>query len=281
MPDMGDYHIWSNIPEFAFRVVRGGSVIHGERIIAGKPDTQTPIFSDEMELVVFQPYWNVPESIKWKELQPQLSRSGGALAKAGLKAQRNGKDVDPDSVEWADADMTQYHIFQPPGPSNALGQVKFLFPNKHDVYMHDTPTKALFNSSTRSFSHGCMRVRDPLKFAELLLSNDKGWDGGKVRQLASSGPENNEVKLSKKIPVHITYFTVMAETDGKLRVYSDIYGHESRINLGIEGKAHLIPQPKEEKVSDWRKEAKERSQRVAVKRQQQEPFNLFKSIFNF
>jgi L,D-transpeptidase YcbB len=195
-------------------------------------------------------------------------------------SQKNGKDVDPESVEWADADMTQYHIFQPPGPANALGQVKFLFPNKHDVYMHDTPSKSLFNSSTRSFSHGCMRVRDPLKFAEIILSNDKGWDSAKVRQLANSGPENNEVKLGKKIPVHVTYFTLMAESDGKLRAYSDLYGHESRINLGIEGKAHLIPQPKEEKVSDWRKEAKERQQRVSVKRQQ-EPFNLFKSIFNF
>jgi L,D-transpeptidase YcbB len=91
MPEMGDYHIWSNIPEFAFRIVRGGNVVHSERIIAGKPDTQTPIFSDEMELVVFQPYWNVPESIKWKELQPQLSRSGNALAKAGLTEKRQGR----------------------------------------------------------------------------------------------------------------------------------------------------------------------------------------------
>jgi murein L,D-transpeptidase YcbB/YkuD len=247
MPAMGDSYIHNNIPEFTTRMVRGGKLVHQERIVTGKTDTQTPVFSAEMQTVVFQPFWNVPESIKWKELQPQLMRNGAALQRAGLKAAYNGREVDPETVDWASADMRAFHIFQPPGTANALGQVKFLFPNKHDVYMHDTPSKSLFNQSVRAFSHGCMRVRDPLKFAEMLLGEDQGWSMSRIVQTASAGPQNNEIRLKKRVPIHVTYFTAWVEEDGKLKTFSDIYGHENRINLGLEGKAHLIAQPKEEK----------------------------------
>ncbi len=248
MPDsLGDYYIHNNIPEYMTRMYRGGKLVHAERIVVGKPENQTPIFSDAMELVVFKPFWNVPESIKWKELQPQLSRNPDALNRAGLRASYNGKPVDPATVDWSTADMRALHIFQPPGTANALGQVKFLFPNKHDVYMHDTPTKHLFNNASRAYSHGCMRVRDPLRFAELLLSNDKGWDMDRVRQLANAGPENNEIRLTKKVPVHVTYFTAWVDDDGSLKTFNDIYNHESKIQLGLEGKAHLIAQPRQEK----------------------------------
>ncbi|NOU06365.1 MAG: L,D-transpeptidase family protein [Hyphomicrobiaceae bacterium] len=283
MPDMGAYHIQSNIPEYQFRVVREGKVVHTERIIVGKPVTMTPMFSDEMRLVVFKPFWNVPESIKWKELQPQLMRSSGALSKAGLKAQINGRDVDPGAVEWDLMDMRQVHIFQPPGPANALGQVKFLFPNKHDVYMHDTPTKNLFNTTVRSYSHGCMRVRDPLKFAEVILGNDKGWSREQINRLANTGPDNNEVKLDKKVPVHVTYFTAWVDADGKMQTANDIYGHENRVQLGIEGKTHLIAQQKEEKFAPPTREERARiAQQRRQTAQQQDPIgNMFKSLFNF
>jgi murein L,D-transpeptidase YcbB/YkuD len=245
--DLGDYHIKNNVPEFTTRMVRGGKTVHLERIVAGKVENQTPIFSDEMEFVVFKPFWNVPTSIKWKELQPQLMRNPDALSRVGLRAAYNGREVDPATVDWATADMRAFHVFQPPGSGNALGQVKFMFPNKHDVYMHDTPHKSLFNNPSRAYSHGCMRVRDPLRFAELLLAHDKGWDLARVTQLANSGPENNEVRLTKKVPVHVTYFTATVEDDGKLRIFNDIYGHETRVHLGLEGKAHLIVNPREEK----------------------------------
>lgn len=248
MPDnLGDYYVHNNIPEFMTRMYRGGKVVHAERIVTGKPENQTPIFSDEFEIVVFKPFWNVPESIKWKELQPQLSRNPDALSRAGLRAAYNGMPVDPATIDWSTADMRALHIFQPPSAGNALGQVKFLFPNKHDVYMHDTPTKHLFNNASRAYSHGCMRVRDPLRFAELLLSHDKGWDMARVQQLANAGPENNEVRLTKKVPIHITYFTAWVDDDGTLKTFNDIYNHESKVHLGLEGKAHLIAKPREEK----------------------------------
>lgn len=283
MPALGDYYIKSNVPEFQFSVVRGGQTIHSERIIVGKPATMTPMFSDEMQHLVFKPFWNVPESIKWKELQPQLMQSGAALSRAGLKAQINGRDVNPATVEWDLMDMRQVHIFQPPGPGNALGQVKFMFPNKHDVYMHDTPTKPLFNNSVRAYSHGCMRVRDPLKFAEVILGNDKGWSRAQINQLANSGPDNNEIKLDRKIPVHVTYFTAWVDDDGKLKTFNDLYGHENRIQLGIEGKTHLIPQPSEEKFSPPSRQDRERMAQIRRQREQaQDPIGtIFKSLFNF
>ncbi len=244
MPDMGTTHIQNNVPEFTTRLVRDGKTVHLERIVTGRPDTPTPIFSDAMSIVVFKPFWNVPESIKWKELQPQLARNPGSLAKAGLRAAYNGKEVDPASVDWTTTDLRAFHVFQPPGAGNALGVVKFLFPNKHDVYMHDTPQKPLFEQSARAFSHGCMRVRDPLKFAELLLAHDKGMTRAQVNQLAATGPDNNEIRLSKKVPIHITYFTAHVDDDGTMKTFSDIYGHEKKIHLGLEGKYHLIEQPK-------------------------------------
>jgi L,D-transpeptidase YcbB len=276
MPAMGDTHINPNIPEFMVRVVRSNKVVHAERIVTGKTDTPTPIFSDEMRTVVFQPFWNVPESIKIKELQPQLMRSSGALGKAGLKAAYNGREVNPAEVDWGNADMRQYHIFQPPGGANALGQVKFLFPNKHDVYMHDTPSKSLFANASRAYSHGCMRVRDPLKLAEVILSMDKGWDMPRVVELANRGPQNNEIPLSKKIPVHVTYFTTVVDDDGKLKTFSDIYGHEAKIHLGIEGKAHLIAQVREERyVPPQRERMASRSKSSGGLE------DWMKSVFNF
>jgi L,D-transpeptidase YcbB len=275
MPDMGDTYINDNIPEFMVRVMRDGKLVHSERIVTGKPDTPTPIFSEDMQTVVFQPFWNVPESIKWKELQPQLMRNGGALGRAGLRAAYNGRDVDPAEVDWGNADMRQFHIYQPPGGANALGQVKFLFPNKHDVYMHDTPSKSLFNQSSRAYSHGCMRVRDPLKFAEVILSADKGWDMKRIVELANRGPQNNEIRLTKRVPVHVTYFTTVVDDDGKLKTFTDLYGHEQKIHLGLEGKTNMIAQLREERYVPPRRD------RLA---QQQKPADVadwIKKVLNF
>lgn len=250
MPDdLGDLYVWVNIPEYTVRVVKNGAVIHSERVITGKVDTQTPIFSDVMRTVVIHPFWHVPESIKVKELWPGLARGGDTLSKNGLRAQFNGRDVDPRDVDWTQTNIRNYQVFQPPGPSNVLGVVKFLFPNKHQVYMHDTPTKHLFSQSQRTFSHGCMRVRNPVRLAEVLLQEDKGWEPAKLAQLIKSGPQNNEIALTRKIPVHVTYMTTWVDDAGKLGAARDIYGHEERVTLALDGqwakiargKDHLAP----------------------------------------
>ncbi len=237
--NLGDLHIWVSVPEFMVRVVKNGKVIHAERVVTGKTESQTPVFSDQMKSVVFQPQWGVPDSIKVNEILPRLLAGGGL--RRDLRMQRNGKDIDPDDVNWNKANILEYHIFQPSGDDNALGEVKFLFPNKHQVYMHDTPSKRLFNEVQRTYSHGCVRVRNPVRLAEIIMAEDKGWSVKKVRELAWDGPQNNKVTLSRDIPVHITYFTAATDDNGKLRFHRDVYGHENRVALALEGKWKQIP----------------------------------------
>ena len=247
--DLGATHVWVNIPEFLVRVVKNDTTIHEERIVAGKADTQTPIFSDEMRTIVFQPPWNVPEGIKIKELLPALQRGNNPIERQGLVLRRNGRDIDPWDVDWSQADIRQYDIHQPPGEANVLGVVKFLFPNKHSVYLHDTPAKSLFNERIRTFSHGCMRVRNPVRLAEVLLAEDKGWDKNKIDDLVNSGPEDNNIALDKPLPVHVTYFTAWVDETGQVKTFQDPYGHEQRIKLGLQGRwneivkdrDHLLP----------------------------------------
>jgi L,D-transpeptidase YcbB len=250
MPEqLGDFYVWINIPEFTLRVVKNGKVIHTERVVVGKRDTPTPVLSQDLEQVVFHPSWGVPESIKKQDVLPSLMRGSTRLfTYYHLRIQRGGHDVDPASVDWASADIRNFHVYQPPGETNVLGVVKFRFPNKHDVYMHDTPNKNLFNAPVRAFSHGCMRVRDPARLAELVLMEDQGWPVGRVAEVIKSGQPNNQITLTHKFPVHITYFTAMVDDAGKLKLFPDIYNHEQRIALGMEGKANLVAQlVKEEK----------------------------------
>ncbi len=202
--DLGKTHIRVNIPEFKVRVTRNNRVVHTERVIVGKNTNKTPVFSDVMETVVFNPYWNIPQSIIWNEMNGRIPEGyeGGV---------RNGR-------KW---------IRQKPGPRNALGRVKFMFPNKHAVYLHDTPKKALFSKTRRAFSHGCVRVRNPRRLAEIIYGIN-GWSKTKAdRKWISSA--NSPTTLKTKIPVHLTYFTLWADAKGTLNSFNDVYGHDNRI----------------------------------------------------
>lgn len=247
--DLGKFYVNVNIPEFMVRVVKNGEVIHEERIVSGRVDTQTPIFSDLMRTVVFQPRWNVPNSIKIKELLPGLRAGGDPLRRQGLVLERNGRRLAAGSIDWTRTDIRNFDVYQPPGGGNALGVVKFLFPNKHSVYLHDTPSKGLFNESVRAFSHGCMRVRNPVRLAEVVLNEDKGWDPNVIADLIANGPEENQVALTHPIPVHVTYFTARMEGDGTVETFNDVYGHERRIALALQGRWNEIVKANEPKVS--------------------------------
>ena len=234
--DLGDTYVNVNIPEFTIRLVKNGTVMHTERVVTGLVTNQTPVFSEALQTVVLQPDWVLPESIKVNEALPSLLGGGGMFYSSGLKIKRGDRDIDPWSVNWSSANLRAYTFYQPPGDSNALGQVKFLFPNKHAVYMHDTPSKHLFDSPVRAFSHGCMRVRNPVKLAQLVLMLDKSWTPEKVQALLDDGPEDNRVALDHPIPVHVTYFTAAPDESGTVRTFRDVYGHEERISLALEGK---------------------------------------------
>jgi murein L,D-transpeptidase YcbB/YkuD len=241
MPDdLGDFYVWVNVPEFMLRVVKDGKVIHAQWVIVGKPDKQTPIFSANLEQVIFHPTWGVPDSIKIADILPSLLRgSSRVLERYNLRVQRGGRDIDAAGVDWAHVDMRSIHIYQPPGGSNVLGTMKFRFPNKHDVYMHDTPDKYLFKDGARAFSHGCMRLSEPDRLAELVLLEDQGWPASRVAAAVRGGAQDNAIGLQRPIPVHVTYFTAAVQ-EGKLVTFPDIYGHETRIALGMAGKAYLI-----------------------------------------
>lgn len=240
--DLGQYHVWLNVPEFLVRIVDDGKIAFTERTVVGKPDKQTPIFSDEMEYIDFNPFWNVPNSIKVEEILPYLVRDTGSffgyggvprvIARNNLYIKYNGQPVDPNSVDWQRVDIRRFHFYQPPGGPNVLGVVKFMFPNKHDVYMHDTPTKRLFEATVRAYSHGCMRIRNPLTFAKALLSHDQGWSMNSVERAVASG-NLQTVQLKTPVPVHITYFTAWASEDGEIRYFGDVYGHDGRFAAAL------------------------------------------------
>lgn len=241
MPDdLGAMHVMVNIPEFELKVIKNSAVIHTERVVTGKVANPTPIFSKDMQTVVFQPGWGVPSGIKVKELLPGLLSGRDTISGRGLVVRRNGRDVSPSSINWQTTDIRKVDIVQPPGPRNALGVVKFLFPNKHDVYMHDTPSKHLFSADMRAFSHGCVRVRNPVKLAEILFAETAGWSPSRVAGLVRSGKPENQVPVAGPIGVHMTYFTVVVDDAGKPQTFRDIYGHEPKIALGLEGRIEQV-----------------------------------------
>ena len=246
--ELGQFHVWDNVPEFRMRVLKDGKVVHAETIIVGKPATPTPVFSADMKYVIFHPTWGVPDGIKMNELAPSLRRSasgsnwfwGGESEPSILRAHKlqvsyNGRPINPATVNWQTADIRSFQFTQPPSATNVLGVVKFRFPNKHDVYMHDTPERALFSRADKAFSHGCMRVQNPRRLAEVLLAEDQGWTAAQVGN-ALAGGATHDVTLNKQIPVHVTYFTAVVEEDGRLKTFNDIYGHDSRIASALEGK---------------------------------------------
>jgi murein L,D-transpeptidase YcbB/YkuD len=230
--DMGDFHVLVNIPEFRLYVeqgseARGFEVAYTTRVVTGKPTNRTPIFSDEIEHIVVNPYWNVPPSIASKEIAPQLAANPGYLASQNMELLYGGKVVSASAVDWSATSINNFRIRQRPGGGNALGQVKFLFPNDHDVYLHDTPSKSLFARSYRAYSHGCVRVQNPWEFAQALLAHEPKLTVASLEsEIGGSEKWNN---LSVKVPVHLAYFTLRDDPDGTIRSYADVYGHNKRL----------------------------------------------------
>lgn len=215
-----------NIAGFTVQYVEDGKYRWGSRVIVGEPFWKTPVFKAEMQYVTFNPSWNVPPGILKKEALPAIKKDSGYFAKNGLQViDRNGKVVDPGSVDWAgySAATLPYRLRQPPGKGNALGRVKFMFPNRHLVYLHDTPGKHLFDKSTRAFSHGCIRLQNPFELAEILL----GWGEDDIRKVITTD-KTRTVHLSERVPVFLLYLTVVAEDDGVL-FREDVYKRDAAV----------------------------------------------------
>ena len=237
MPDdMGQMHVLNNIPEFMQYVYKDGHVIRSERIVAGMIDKQSSVFSRPLKYVVLRPQWRVPESIKVNELWPSLLRGGGLMRQYDLQIEsKDGQLLDWHKINWAKVNIRDYEVTQASGPKSVLGHVKFSFPSQHTIYMHDTPDKWMFKSAQRTLSHGCLRVKNPMELAEIILKEDKGWDKAKIAELDRSGPMNNEILVDKRIPIHLVYFTAWAGDDARLKIFGDIYGHEKRVTQALDG----------------------------------------------
>ena len=233
--NLGRDHIVVNIPSFQAAFIQSGIAVFEERVVVGKQASQTPIFSADLRTIVLHPRWRVPETIMLRELLPGLI-AGRTLERRGFQLWRHGKQINSSTINWRKADLRAYEIYQASGDDNALGNVKFLFPNKHSVYLHDTPAKHLFETGARAFSHGCVRLRNPMRLAQLLLWQDKALTSERVEALMDSGPLDNAIHLEKRVPVHLTYFTAWAGEDGRVRLMPDIYGHEKRVTLALAGK---------------------------------------------
>jgi murein L,D-transpeptidase YcbB/YkuD len=269
--DLGAFYVWNNVPEFLTRVVRRGETVHTDRIVAGQPEWATPAFSADMKTIVVHPSWGVPDGIRRKELWPMLRDSsqsgflslftgtqsaGEVLENYKLQVSYQGRPIDPDRVDWSKANIGAYEFRQPPGPTNPLGSLKFSFPNKYDVYMHDTPTRDDFAKSFRGLSHGCMRVADPRRLAAILLAQDKGWSEQEVEALLNDNGGTREVKLTTPIPVHMTYFTAMVDGQGSLQTFGDLYGIDTRMGaILFGGKVPLVTPRYDDEIKATRSRA--------------------------
>ncbi len=233
--DLGPFYVRVNIPNFNLDIYRDAKVIYTTRIVVGQTDKQTPIFSDEIETADVNPTWNVPSSIATKEMLPKAIANPGSLAGYQVFENLDGtfRPVDPTQVDWSSVDMRRIQIKQPPGDDNALGSIKFLFPNPYAVYLHDTPSKSFFARDYRALSHGCMRVQNPWDFAAVLLQDDPNVSVAKLKALV--GGKETAVALTHKIPVHITYFTAWIDDSGELQLRNDLYGHDKHMEqmLGL------------------------------------------------
>jgi murein L,D-transpeptidase YcbB/YkuD len=233
---LGERYVLVNIPTFHLTAVDHGQVGLQMRVVTGKPDSPTPIFSDEMTTVVFSPYWNVPYDIARNETMPAAMRDPGYLGRNNLEVVRGGRVLDAWSVNWSRPGNVQFR--QRPGPRNALGGVKFLFPNQFDVYLHDTPADALFSRVERDYSHGCVRLEKPFEMAQWVLQDRPEWTPEKIKAAMSTGREQH-IALKQRIPVYIVYQTVWVDDDGAVQFRDDVYGHDAQQQRILPG--HPVP----------------------------------------
>lgn len=254
--DLGPNYILVNLAAFGLSIFEHDKVVHTARVVVGTTSTRTPVFSRNMSYLEINPYWHVPAKIVRDEILPKAKKDPSYLAKHDYELLSDWTEaavpVDPSTLDWAHMKSLPYRVRQKPGDKNSLGRIKMMFPNQFDIYLHDTPSKNLFNRANRSFSHGCIRVENPFDVAEtiLRLTGTTSWDRPKLDAALQTG-ERTIVRLKQPIPIHITYVTAFVEDDGTVDFRSDIYGRDrklatamraSRVKLdAVEAEARTAP----------------------------------------
>ncbi|MDT1063356.1 L,D-transpeptidase family protein [Paracoccus sp. CPCC 101403] len=233
--DLSIRHVWVNLPTFNAAIVENGEPVFSTRVVIGKADDtlETPEFTEDMKYVVVNPRWNVPRSITIKEYLPRLKANRNAVSHLDV-VDRAGNVIPRDRIDFSryTAANFPYRMRQKPSDDNALGIVKFMFPNPWNIYLHDTPTKHLFNQSSRAYSHGCIRVARPVELAHELLKGEFSNPEATFSKALNSGRESY-LTLNGHLPVHLVYFTAFPDENGDIRRYPDIYGRDAEVQAAL------------------------------------------------
>ena len=241
LPDQAEErYIMVNIPEFRLYYKENGENRLSMRVIVGDKEHHTPIFSDKITFIVLNPYWLIPDSIVKKEMIPGILKNPNFLEQRGYEVRKNYRlsrpPINTSKIDWARVLRTgqtrKYKFMQPPGPRNALGKIKFKFPNQFSVYLHDTPTKKLFKKYPRAFSHGCIRIAQPKALLATFAKHERSVNYNRSKQVLR-GKTKKQLNLANPVPVHIIYLTARVKSDGLVHYFSDVYGYDAKQNRSI------------------------------------------------
>jgi murein L,D-transpeptidase YcbB/YkuD len=239
--DLGSRHVRVNVPQFDLAVIEDGQELLRMRVVVGRHYRRTPVFSSYLDHLVFNPAWNIPARIAVEDILPKARRDPSYLRHANIRVYESwspgAAEIEPDSVDWTAVagQRFSYKFKKDPGPHNDLGRIKFMFPNKFAVYLHDTPSKRLFDRGMRGFSSGCIRIEKPIDLAEYVLRDSPGWSRDAVIAAIDSGA-NRTARLPHPIALHLIYMTAGVNSEGRLRFWPDIYQRDSTLDRALQKK---------------------------------------------
>jgi murein L,D-transpeptidase YcbB/YkuD len=244
--DLGERYILVNVPRFELAVFEDEQATMTMRVVVGRHYRRTPVFSSLMDHIVINPDWNIPRRIAVEDILPKVHKDPNYLSREKIRVFESwGRDaaiLDPHGIDWGQVTPENFHykLKKDPGPGNDLGRIKFMFPNPFDVYLHDTPSKRLFERSMRGFSSGCIRIEKPIELAEYVLKESPGWSREAVSNAINAGHPRT-VSLSRKIPVHLIYMTAAVDPEGALRFFPDIYERDPALDRALRERSPRIP----------------------------------------
>jgi L,D-transpeptidase YcbB len=232
LPDeLGDPYVLVNMAAFELEVVQSGQPALQMRVVVGRPARSTPMFSDEITYLELNPYWHVPRTILKEDKLPILRSNPGLLSAQGIRViTPGGARLDPTAIDWSTVSVSNfpYTLRQDPGARNALGRIKFMFPNPYDIYLHDTPSRGLFKRPMRAYSSGCIRIEKPIDLAEFLLRGNGNWPRERIERAIAAG-RNRSVALTQSVPVHLVYLTAWLDRHGRVQFREDLYNRDGRV----------------------------------------------------
>jgi murein L,D-transpeptidase YcbB/YkuD len=245
LQDLPQRFVVVNIAGYTAYVIEGQDIVWSARVQVGKPYRKTPLFRSEINYLVFNPTWTVPPGIIKADILPAAKRDPGSITRKGLKVlDAQGRVVDPESIDWSrfSSGHIPYTLRQDPGPKNALGRVKLMFPNPYLVYLHDTPSQALFERANRAFSSGCVRVERALELAAIVLDEPEAWDAGRIDAVIAGGKLQN-VTLKRRLPVLLAYWTAWVDGQGRMNFRHDLYGQDAKWAAALDAPFRIRAKP--------------------------------------